>query len=81
MDAVEFGKMTDALRASARRYPTCRIANCDCNDYVDEWKPGCGCMGHFKNLDKAFGEDGWALSDFSASVKTGMPTRATKVTP
>ena len=71
------------LIQAAKRYPTCSIANCECNEFADEWRPGCGCMGHFTAMNNAFGDGArdWSLADFSASVPAGEPTRAPAIIP
>ena len=46
-----------AIRESARRYPRCRIANCRCNSFGDEWVQECGCLCHLLQLQEQTGLD------------------------
>lgn len=73
MDDNKFNEIRNALRESARMYPFCRIASCDCDGRDDEWKKGCFCMCHFSLMDKKFGEKKWSLSDHYASAEVGRP--------
>lgn len=72
MNEEEYIQMRNNLREAIRRYPNCRIANCECDEYNGEWKKGCHCMGHFKMMDRMFGEKKWGLNDFDEMAHKGM---------
>ena len=72
MNEDEYIKMRNSIRKAAEMYPNCYIANCDCNEYEGEWKKVCHCMGHFKMMDKLFGENNWNLNDFSDVADKGL---------
>ena len=72
MDNEQFAKITQSLMASARAYPNCKIANCECNELDNEWKKGCHCMGHWLQMDSWFGKNKWKLDDCDAYSKTGI---------
>ena len=55
--------MHNALREAQKAYPNCRIANCDCDEYENEWKKDCWCMGHWLQMDRWFGKDKWKHGD------------------
>ena len=79
MNQEDYEAMSAGLAAAARAYPNCPVASCDCDQInKDEWKKGCHCMGHFQQLDKAFGKDNWSLADHSESAKAGKPTKVKK---
>lgn len=78
MDDKKFKEITNALRESARRYPFCRIANCDCKGTENEWNKGCVCMCHFYQMDEKLGKGNWKLSDHIASSKKGKPIKKKK---
>lgn len=46
-----------AISESAKRYPRCRIANCECDSFGDEWGTGCGCLCHLLQLQKQVGQE------------------------
>lgn len=75
MNKENYEAMRESILASMRQFPTCRIANCICNEFIDEWKPECYCMGHFYLLDRAFGKGNWTLADYNASAKAGKPIK------
>jgi hypothetical protein len=65
-----------SLMIAARQYPNCPVANCDCHHKDrDEWKKGCYCLCHFKQMDRKFGEGKWNLGDSGSSAKAGKPRR------
>lgn len=72
MDEKEYQQMRSNIRKAISMYPNCYIANCSCNEYEGEWKKGCHCMGHFKMMDKIFGENNWNFSDFSDMANKGL---------
>ncbi len=71
--------MHSGIVASAKRYPDCRIANCDCDDYGGVWERGCHCFGHFKDMDAIFGKDNWRLGDFSREARRGYKSRQDRI--
>jgi hypothetical protein len=76
MTNVNIAEMAGALMLSARRYPNCPIANCDCHHKdQDEWVKGCYCLCHFAQMDRKFGKGAWGLGDVDASAKAGKPRR------
>lgn len=81
MKKEDYDAMTSSLMAAGRAYPNCPVASCACDQTnKDEWKKGCHCLGHFKQMDKAFGKDNWDLNDVGASAKAGKPVKAKKKT-
>ena len=46
-----------SIREAAKRFPHCRIANCECDSYGDEWVTECGCLCHLLQLQKQTGLD------------------------
>lgn len=78
MDDEEYAAITRGLRASIQRYPNCKVASCECDEYAGEWKPGCFCTGHWFALNDAFGDNkgDWSFADASASAREGKPVRA-----
>ncbi len=76
MEEQQYKQMKDSLSEAIRTYRKCYIANCDCDEYEGEWKEGCFCMGHWKQLNKEFGKDSWSFNDAIASAKAGKPIRA-----
>ena len=52
----------NSLRESAQRYPTCYVANCECDEFNGEWKLGCMCLGHAREMDMMFGRDHWQIA-------------------
>ena len=72
MDQKTFVEMSNALHRSLKRFPNCRIANCDCNSEEGEWKKNCHCMCHFSNMDEKYGKDKWTLKQFSEEAERGM---------
>ena len=73
-------EILNGLRESMRQFPKCRVASCECDDSVDEWKLGCNCPGHWQTLSEAFGDGkgDWSLADAAASAKVGKAIRADK---
>jgi len=63
---MDFSVMERALRADKKAFPGCRIANCGCNSREGEWKNGCHCMCHFKEMDKMRGESKWTFTEFTS---------------
>lgn len=61
---IDYAEMTRNLRIAARRFPNCRVASCDCNEFGGEWEQGCMCGGHFKQMTRELGHDDWSLTDF-----------------
>lgn len=64
MNEEQYRAMTKALLESVRAFPLCRIANCACDESGGEWQDDCVCMGHFFQMDDAYGKDAWDLRDF-----------------
>lgn len=75
MNKANPADMLAGIRAAARRYPTCRIANCDCNDFGGVWEAGCHCFGHFKDMDDIFGKDNWKMEDFDCEGNRGYSSK------
>ncbi len=67
------------IKAAAKRYPNCRIANCDCDDFGGVWTQGCNCFGHFKDMDAIFGKEKWSLGDFNREAKRGYKSRLDRI--
>ncbi len=45
--------ITTALRRDARRYPNCRIANCECpGSAAGNRREGCKCLCHPETLEE-----------------------------
>jgi len=59
MENEEFNRMYNMLKQATTRYPTCKIANCECDELNNEWVKGCYCLGHWLQLDKWFGKNNW----------------------
>lgn len=83
MNDAQFEDMRIGIVSSMHKYPKCRVASCDCDDSVNEWRKGCNCPGHWRALDLMFGsgkdDDGklkWNLADAAASAEAGRPVRA-----
>lgn len=52
MNEEEFRNMENALRSSMRRFPNCKIANCDCDSKQEERIGDYMCLCHItKNKD------------------------------
>lgn len=68
MTPTELHRMFTALMMSARRFPRCTIANCDCNSKGGEWRNGCMCGCHFFHMTELYGP-GWSLSQFAEESK------------
>lgn len=65
-----------ALVLSARRFPHCPIANCDCHHKdKDEWQKDCFCLCHFEQMNRKFGKDNWNIGDVGASARAGKVRR------
>jgi hypothetical protein len=73
MDEKKFQEMETALKNSMRRFPNCRIANCECYSKQGGWNKGCMCACHFFKMDKLYGKGKWKLSDMSTESKKGHP--------
>lgn len=78
MEDKEFAAISAGLRESIRRFPKCRVASCECNEYGGEWQPGCFCTGHWFALNDEFGsgKGDWSFADAAASAAAGKPVRA-----
>ena len=78
MEDKDYEDISAGLRASMRRFPGCRVASCNCDEFHGEWLPGCSCPGHWDELNKAFGGvvGDWSFADAAASASAGKPVRA-----
>lgn len=72
MTREELETMSHNLRLAIRRFPNCRIANCECDSKNGEWKPGCLCMCHWFKMDELHGERKWTLDMFYKQAKKGI---------
>lgn len=73
VDEAEYHRIENALMASIKRFPNCTIANCDCDSRHGEWKPGCHCLCHFRQVQAKYGEnDELLLKHFEEMAKEGM---------
>lgn len=69
------GDIFAGIKQAAARYPDCRIANCDCDDFGGVWEAGCHCLGHFKDMDDIFGKDNWSYKDFTRESEHGYASK------
>jgi hypothetical protein len=72
MNATEFTSMFNSIAAATKRFPNCRIANCECDSKHHKWKKGCFCMCHFFTMDALHGKDKWTLDDMSKQAEKGL---------
>jgi hypothetical protein len=61
-------KMISVMSESIKRYPKCRVANCDCDSKNDKWENGCSCLCHLDWVRKHYGED-YTWEQFEEEVK------------
>lgn len=52
MDEQTFNAITGGLIWSIKRYPHCKIANCDCDSKNGERKNKCMCLCHIDEWSK-----------------------------
>ena len=62
------------MKRARERYPSCTIANCNCNSREGEWQAGCHCLCHFAQMDEIYPTD-WNLNDFNSQAKEGIPSK------